>query len=692
MESTIVFPYNMLIPETDDDVGTIIDDTYPNLLQNLWNPSLAILDLTHEMVDILNEQMLSLLLGLPSALFNEFRDSWSVRCTPTPTVMTRWIIKRHNPLLGGSRRFHGVYKLLTEESRDREGVHLFSTSFPDAVNVSCLIRAHAHPDIEPERMLVENKFYMDNINAVSVEELPVNSLRMMVAYAVLKSELINKFFLLYKIKPLSGKKIGGFHLFADVAKYGRNNNRLEERFGDNKPNEGMNTQRVHDNADVFQSFNSYAKAVLGNKSVGVSGNNDASNCREKPVGVLVSNKANEESSNKALMFISEYDCIYLDGMERSILAKVKDLSVITDLLKYMSSEGFVDAGLGYVRGRWVWLEFDSANQIDLVGLPLASWAPEVYKKLGGRWGCSVFTYMVNDGPLSHGKVCVLTESLHHALESFKASYRNQSYCITATEFAYWAPNIESKEYKSMTDSIERKDDEVPSLDGGPEHKEPLDVDNYDSVSSKDANNDSDSSSEMSSTSRLMREVDVHGVDSDHVDSFKEREIIGDSVLNNDGCVKDCMEKNLDDDAEKDIEDCFKNVTEKCRTVNNNMSNNVEGEILEDHFDVDRRNDTIEDNADVNPSTNVYLDVNQNTSIPEVVEDLSSLDRNSDKAERLAHHNNSLDDLDISLRNRLLHQDKCWVRPVKAAVNDSSIVSPSTPPSTVLNLAEESCST
>nr|GFD34852.1 hypothetical protein CTI12_AA509060 [Tanacetum cinerariifolium] len=65
---------------------------------------------------------------------------------------------------------------------------------------------------------------------------------------------------------------------------------------------------------------------------------------------------------------------------------------------------------------------------------------------------------------------------------------------------------------------------------------------------------------MSSASRLMREVDVRGVDSDHVDSFEEGEIIGDSVLNNDGCVKDCMEKNLDDDVEKDIEDCSKNVT------------------------------------------------------------------------------------------------------------------------------------
>ncbi|GJU01685.1 hypothetical protein Tco_1112023 [Tanacetum coccineum] len=63
-------------------------------------------------------------------------------------------------------------------------------------------------------------------------------------------------------------------------------------------------------------------------------------------------------------------------------------------------------------------------------------------------------------------------------------------------------------------------------------------------------NDSDSSSEMSSTSRLMREVDVCGVDSDHVDSFEE------------------------------------------------------GEILEDHFDGDRGNDTIEDNADLNPSPKV----------------------------------------------------------------------------------------
>nr|GEW18629.1 protein vascular associated death 1, chloroplastic [Tanacetum cinerariifolium] len=148
---------------------------------------------------------------------------------------------------------------------------------------------------------------------------------------------------------------------------------------------------------------------------------------------------------------------------------------------------------------------------------------------------------------------------------------------------------------------------------------------------------------------------------------------------------------------RDNANVFQSFNSYAKAVLSNKSvgvsgNNDASEILEDHFDGDRRNDTIEDNADISPSTNVYLDVNQNTSIPEVVEDLSSLDRSSDKAERLSHHNNGLDDLDISLRNRLLHQDKCRVRPVKAAVNDSSILSPSTPPGTVLNLDEESRST
>nr|GEY90836.1 cytochrome P450 [Tanacetum cinerariifolium] len=142
--------------------------------------------------------------------------------------------------------------------------------------------------------------------------------------------------------------MGGFHLFADVAKYGRTYNRPVARSGDGKPIVGSNFQSVSINEKVFQSFNSYAKAVLGNKSVDMSGK----------YGAMESVK-----TSKAL---------------NEIFMEFKDVSH-----DFIPDE------------RYVW--------IDMVGLPLASWALEVYKKLGGRWGSSVFTNMVSDGPMSHGK-------------------------------------------------------------------------------------------------------------------------------------------------------------------------------------------------------------------------------------------------------------------------------------------------
>ncbi|GKF08155.1 hypothetical protein Tco_0042379, partial [Tanacetum coccineum] len=82
----------------------------------------------------------------------------------------------------------------------------------------------------------------------------------------------------------------GFHLFADVAKYGRTYNRPVERSGDGKPSVGSNSQSVSINENVFQSFNSYAKAVLGNKSVDMSGKYGTSNAGAEYVGVSDCNK------------------------------------------------------------------------------------------------------------------------------------------------------------------------------------------------------------------------------------------------------------------------------------------------------------------------------------------------------------------------------------------------------------------
>ncbi|GKB23186.1 hypothetical protein Tco_0862587, partial [Tanacetum coccineum] len=60
-------------------------------------------------------------------------------------------------------------------------------------------------------------------------------------------------------------------------------------------------------------YDSYAKAVLGNKSVDMSGKYGTSNAGAESVGVSDCNKVYKEAGNEAVMSISVDDCIDLDG-------------------------------------------------------------------------------------------------------------------------------------------------------------------------------------------------------------------------------------------------------------------------------------------------------------------------------------------------------------------------------------------
>ncbi|GJU54687.1 hypothetical protein Tco_1228401 [Tanacetum coccineum] len=150
------------------------------------------------------------------------------------------------------------------------------------------------------------------------------------------------------------------------------------------------------------------------------------------------------------MSISVDDCINLDGMERSILAKVKDLSVISELLKHV----FLRDSMMLVLEMLVDVESGCVLPFGIMGSQrfIRSWMV-----LGTR----VYGYG-NVDPMSTWE---------------------------ATEFAYWAPNIESMEVNSESNPLERKGCRGNARFG----------DDY-----------------------------------------------GSSI--NDGCIKDCMEKNLEDDA------------------------------------------------------------------------------------------------------------------------------------------------
>nr|GEW40340.1 hypothetical protein [Tanacetum cinerariifolium] len=66
-ETTVEFPEDLLIPDSSDYIETIIEETYPQLIQNLYNPTYfqekAILAPTYALVDMINDRMLELIPG-----------------------------------------------------------------------------------------------------------------------------------------------------------------------------------------------------------------------------------------------------------------------------------------------------------------------------------------------------------------------------------------------------------------------------------------------------------------------------------------------------------------------------------------------------------------------------------------------------------------------------------------------------
>ncbi|GKA57261.1 hypothetical protein Tco_0756449 [Tanacetum coccineum] len=164
----------------------------------------------------------------------------------------------------------------------------------------------------------------------------------------------------------------------------------------------------------------------------------------------------------------------------------------------MSSEGFDDVGLRYVGGRWVWLEFDSRDQVE------ASRLQDVNRDIFGR--SKMFLTI-----LFQMKMCLDT-----------------SWSLLSCDRVL---------YSFILLILWKKDAEGPSLDESLENEEHLDVDSCDSDSPKNVNNDS-----VSPSSRVLREEDVRGVESDLVDSFEEGEIRDDSVLSNVGCIKDAWKR------------------------------------------------------------------------------------------------------------------------------------------------------
>ncbi|GJX49578.1 calmodulin-binding receptor-like cytoplasmic kinase 3 [Tanacetum coccineum] len=220
--------------------------------------------------------------------------------------------------------------------------------------------------------------------------------------------------------------------------------------------------------DVFVmvvSFNSYAKAVLGNKSVDMSGKYGTSNAGAESVGVSDCNKVYKEAGNMKR---------YVGGVG------------LVGIRLYGSSGKLSRPSQRVFKRDYIWSSRcfyafypDEKMCLDRPGgSAIGSWAQRFIRSwvVGGEAACL--------------RIC-----LHIG-----------------------APNIETLEVNSSLILWKGRCRDSP----------------------KKCYNDS-----VSPSSRVLQEEDVRGVESDLVDSFEEGEIRDDSVLYNDGCIKDCMEKEFE---------------------------------------------------------------------------------------------------------------------------------------------------
>ncbi|CAH1426780.1 unnamed protein product [Lactuca virosa] len=188
---------------------------------------------------------------------------------------------------------------------------------------------------------------------------------------------------------------GNYHVFASIYKFTRQNQSKSDT-GYGKQYQKKKTSELKDGDG--QKKKSYAKAIVGE---GTSTHKDTSMGRKVIIG------------GRELTGMTE--------VQSTVLAEVREAASIPNLINLCSEEGFSDIKIRYVGGLWVVVSFESAKAsvwLEILGLPMCTWNPCVFKKIASVWGSVLFSDDYENNCMSTGKVCVFTgimASIHESL-------------------------------------------------------------------------------------------------------------------------------------------------------------------------------------------------------------------------------------------------------------------------------------
>nr|GEY79469.1 RNA-directed DNA polymerase, eukaryota [Tanacetum cinerariifolium] len=284
------------------------------------------------------------------------------------------------------------------------------------------------------------------------------------------------------INDLNTILIGSYHLFAAKARFEKNQN---------PPiNSNPKTTSLNLNPKIHQSkpapFFPHA------------------NSKQSYVNVLNGSEPNKPApQSKSILksvTLEEFDLIDSSVAKNAILAKVRDVHLISNINIVLNKEGFYNFQCMYIGGLWIWIEFDSqeaclkmqsnselswyfthlklihqsfvlderAVWIEICGLPLNGWCSKAFKKIASIWGTPLFVDEDPNETVSTGRVCIKTKIHDNINEKCKVVILGKPYGVSVKEFADWNPDIKDADslssYKSDKDHSSIQGDDLSGDD------------------------------------------------------------------------------------------------------------------------------------------------------------------------------------------------------------------------------------
>nr|GEU35933.1 RNA-directed DNA polymerase, eukaryota, reverse transcriptase zinc-binding domain protein [Tanacetum cinerariifolium] len=167
-------------------------------------------------------------------------------------------------------------------------------------------------------------------------------------------------------------------------------------------------------------------------------------------------KSNNSSPNSlivsSLTIVLDDSCIARRDFSSSLMGKIKDINVMSNLYRILSNEGFKNVKLSYLGGIIVWISVE--------GLLIRAHTRNTFTKVVSQWGECIDVEDNENLSLPFKRLCLKTKPYVIINDKIKIIMKGQIYWIQIKELDAWSPNFDFDQEDNSSSDEESEHDFV----------------------------------------------------------------------------------------------------------------------------------------------------------------------------------------------------------------------------------------